>query len=91
MNIGAFQFLITQRSSPMAHRRRLASARHRVGERFLQLFRSIMSCRGEGIRRHARRSMRIPTKSPPRTDMMSPPDSDMMSPPEAGAALALKQ
>jgi class 3 adenylate cyclase len=43
--------------------------------------------------------VRIPTKSPPRTDMMSPPDSDMMSPPdsdmmsppEAGAALALKQ
>jgi len=35
--------------------------------------------------------VRIPTKSPPRTDMMSPPDSDMMSPPEAGAALAFEQ
>jgi len=38
-----------------------------------------------------RRRLRIPTKSPPRTDMMSPPDSDMMSPPEAGAALAFEQ
>ena len=32
--------------------------------------------------------LRIPMKSPLRTEMMSSPDSDMMSPPGTGAALA---